>query len=192
MFGEDRFACTVLRAQQQDSTALLMLLQEFENVIVKAARRFTVPHSERGDLLQEAYIAFLLAVQQFDPTRGVPFPAYAKAKTQERVWHYIRVRNRNHSRELADNSLGDGEGEAATLLEMQPDPQAADSFCELEWRSLLTSLSEREALAVEKIVIDGLSMAELARMEGVSADTVKTWKRRALVKIRAEIKKARG
>lgn len=191
MTGADRFADIVRQAQQQDSTQLLVLLNEFENVIGGAAKRFYVPPCERGDLLQEAYIAFLLAVQTYDPARGVPFPAYAKAKTHERVWQYIRVRGRHHARELADNPLTDGEGETGTLLGLLPDAQAEEPFCELEWRSLLTSLSEREALAVEKIVIDGMSMADLARMEGVSAGTVKTWKQRALLKIREEIKKTR-
>ncbi|TCP57765.1 RNA polymerase sigma factor (sigma-70 family) [Tumebacillus sp. BK434] len=192
MTGEDRFADIVRQAQAQDSGQLLALLQEFENVIAGAAKRFYVPPAERGDLLQEAYIAFLLAVQQFDPARGVPFAAYAKRKTHERVWQYIRVRGRHRSRELADNPLSDSEDAAGTLLSSLPDPAAESPFCELGWRSLLASLSEREALAVEKIVIDGLSMAELARLEGVSAGTVKTWKQRALVKIREEIKKTRG
>jgi RNA polymerase sigma factor (sigma-70 family) len=191
MQGEDRWLPLVLRAQQQGAEALKQLLTEFENVIESAAKRFYVPHCERGDLLQEAYIGFLKAVQRFDPSRGVPFAAFAKAKTHEAVWQYMRVRGRNQTRELADSPLSDGDGEA-TLLGLLPDPRADEPFSELSWRSLLSSLSEREALAVEKLVIDGFSMADLARMEGVSPGTVKTWKQRAFVKIREEIKKTRG
>lgn len=191
MHGEDRWQATVLQAQQQDGQQLITLLDEFENVIQGAVTRFYVPPHERGDLLQEAYVAFLKAVYKFDPTRGVPFASYAKAKTHEATWQYMRVRGRNQMRELADNPLADDEGESLSLLSLLPDPQAEEPFCELEWRSLLASLSEREALAVEKIMIDGMSMAALARQTGVSADTVKTWKRRALVKIREELGKGK-
>jgi RNA polymerase sigma factor (sigma-70 family) len=175
-------------AQAGDSAALVQLLEEFDNVIQAACRQYYVPAPERGDLLQEAYLGFLHAVNTYDPQRGGPFPGYAKAKTRERVWSYIRARNRTKSRELLDGP-GGGEEEGGTLLDQLSDPHAEEPFCEEEWRSLLASLSEREVLAVEKIAIDGMSMAELARREGVSADTVKTWKQRAFAKIRAALHK---
>lgn len=186
----DPWAEVVQTAQNQDSAALLALLHEFENVIHAACRRFTVPPYERGDLLQEAYVGFLKAVQLFDPLRGATFAHFAKTKTQEAVWQYIRVRNRNRSRELMEIAATSDDGEAGVSLWDQVVATGTEEpFCELEWRGLLQGLSEREALAVEKIVIDGMSMADLARLEGVSAGTVKTWKQRAFVKIREEVKK---
>jgi RNA polymerase sigma factor (sigma-70 family) len=188
----DKWQAVVQQAQQQDSAGLLCLLHEFENVIHAACRRFTVPFCERGDLLQEAYVGFIKAVQTFDPLRGATFAHYAKTKTQEAVWQYIRVRNRNMSRELTEVAVAGDDGEAGlSLWEQVADPSSGELFCELEWRGLLHGLSEREALAVERIVIDGMSMADLARLEGVSAGTVKTWKQRAFVKIREELKKTR-
>lgn len=187
----DPWAGVVQIAQTRDSIALIRLLEEFENVIEASCRRFVLPVSERGDLLQEAYIGFLQAVFHFDAARGVPFAAYAKTKTHEATWQYMRVRNRNQSREWREAPLCE-EGEASLTLETIADPHTEEPFCEMEWRSLLTSLSEREALAVEKLVIDGLTMSELAQIEGVSAETVKTWKKRAFQKIRDEIKKTRS
>jgi RNA polymerase sigma factor (sigma-70 family) len=177
-----------VQAAREDSAALISLLQQFDNLIQAACRRFAVPAAERDDLLQEAYLGFLKAVYTFDPSKSSGFPGYAKAKTREAVWQYIRVRNRRHSRELADRPAGDGEEETnSTVLEQWPDGTSAEAFSELEWRSLLRSLSEREMLVVERIVIDGMTMAELARQERVSPDTVKTWKKRAFAKIRAEL-----
>lgn len=186
-----RWTEVVQQAQQRDSVALVRLLEEFENVIQGACRRFVLPASERGDLLQEAYIGFLKAVFTFDPRLGVPFAAYAKAKTKEATWQYIRVRNRKQEREFAGSASSAEEDGGLPILEQVADPHTEEPFCEMEWRSLLRSLSEREALAVEKLVIDGMTMAELARMEGVSPETVKTWKKRAFVKIREELKKTR-
>ncbi|MGZ4122973.1 MAG: RNA polymerase sigma factor [Tumebacillaceae bacterium] len=190
---QDHWQSIALQAQQQNSTALLRLLEEFENVIHAACRRFTVPFCEQGDLLQEAYVGFLKAVQTFDPTRGSTFAHFAKTKTQEAAWQYIRVRNRNRQREMTESLTTGEDGDTGlSLWEQLPDTGSSEPFCELEWRSLLQGLSEREALAVERIVIDGLSMADLARLEGVSPGTVKTWKQRAFLKIREELKKTRG
>lgn len=188
----DIWAPLVLQAQQHDSEQMNRLIDEFENVVQAACRRFTVPHCERADLLQDAYVGFLIAVYTFDPTRGVTFARYAKSKTQEAAWQYIRKRNRTLRREWAEGDKQGGDEDSATsLLERVPDENSAAEFSELEWRSLLASLSEREMLVVERIVIDGLSMADLARLEGVSPGTVKTWKQRAFLKIREEIKKTR-
>lgn len=186
----DRWAPIVKKAQEQDSSALLALLHEFDNLIQGAARRYQVPHNERGDLLQESYLGFLKAVYAFDPSLGKPFAALAKTQTTAAVWQYMRVKRRKASRECGEGldtptSL-DREGRE-THLDRAADPVAEAEFCELEWRELLLSLSEREALAVERLVIDGYSMADLARQEGVHPDTVKTWKRRAFAKIKEQL-----
>jgi RNA polymerase sigma factor (sigma-70 family) len=187
----DIWADVVQRAQERDSATLIHLLEEFENVIQSACRRFVLPASEQGDLLQEAYMGFLKAVFDFDPTRGVYFAAYAKAKTVAAAWQFVRARNRQQSREQTESATSSEDG-TTPMLERVADPHTEEPFCDMEWRSLLASLSEREALAVEKLVIDGLSMRELAQMEGVSSETVKTWKKRAFAKIRDEIKKTQS
>lgn len=174
-------------AARSDGAQMIELLKSFDNLIQSACRRFSVSPAERKDLEQEAYIGFLKAVRDFDPAKSSGFPGYAKAKTREAVWQWIRVRKRNHSRELADRPVGTSGEEESSLLEQWPDGHSGEAFSELEWRSLLASLSEREMLVVERIVIDGLTMAELARQEHVSPDTVKTWKKRAFAKIRTEL-----
>ncbi|PWK16238.1 RNA polymerase sigma factor [Tumebacillus permanentifrigoris] len=188
----DHWTPVVQKAQAQDSAALLELLHEFDNLIQAAARHFQVPHNERSDLLQESYLGFLKAVYTFDPARGHPFAAHAKTQTRAAVWQFLRVKNRTTSREIV-YSAGDSESsEGESPLELTVDPQAEDNFSELEWRELLASLSERQALAVQRLVIDGYSMTELARLEGVHPDTVNTWKQRAFAKIKAELKKRPG
>ena len=186
--GQQDWTAAVLAARA-DGARMIELLKAFDNLIQSACRRFSVPLAERNDLLQEAYWAFVKAVKEFDPEKSSGFPGYAKAKTREAVWQAIRVRNRNRARELADRPAGSGEEESGSLLEQWPDGHSSEAFSELEWRSLLASLSEREMLVVERIVIDGMTMAELARQEHVSPDTVKTWKKRAFAKIRAELGK---
>ena len=176
-------------AAREDGAKMIALLESFENLIQSACRRFSVPPAERSDLLQEAYWAFIKAVKEFDPAKSSGFPGYAKAKTREAVWQAIRVRSRNNARELADRPAGTSGEDESSLLEQWPDGHSGEAFSELEWRSLLASLSEREMLVVERIVIDGLTMAELARQEHVSPDTVKTWKKRAFAKIRVELGK---
>jgi RNA polymerase sigma factor (sigma-70 family) len=185
----DRWTPVVQKAQAQDSAALLELLEEFENIIKAAVGKFQVPIHERGDLLQEAYLGFLRAVSTFDPARGKPFAAHAKTQTRAAVWQYIRVKNRTTSREIVESCAGGGEdgGGGGSHLLVQADPNAEHDFSELEWRELLASLSERQALAVQRIVIDGYSLADIARMEGVHPDTVKTWKMRAFAKIKLQL-----
>ncbi|HEU4964765.1 MAG TPA: sigma-70 family RNA polymerase sigma factor [Bacilli bacterium] len=197
---EDKWADLALQAQaqmtlpsgEQDSTYLLTLLDEFENLIQGACRRYYNNPTERSDLLQESYIGFLKAVQTFNAGIGVTFAAYAKSKTEQAVWQAVRVHNRNRTREQADTAGSSDDGTRTSLLDSLPAPETDAAFSELEWRSLITSLSEREALVIEKVVVHGLSLAELARQEGVSPGTVKTWKQRAFLKIREELLRLRN
>lgn len=197
---EDPWAELVLLAQhqqtlppeQQDGSYAVALMEEFDNLIQAACRKFRTSPSDRSDLLQEALFGLVKAIYTFNPTLGFHFAGYAKAKINQAAWQFIRSGNRTRHREQPDTAAQGEDGTRATLLESLTDPQAEQAFSEAEWRSLLASLSDREALVIEQVVIDGLSMAELARRENVSADTVKTWKQRAFVKIRKELERLRA
>ncbi|MBL0385467.1 sigma-70 family RNA polymerase sigma factor [Tumebacillus sp. ITR2] len=186
----DRWTPLVRQAQQQDSAAMIELLNEFENLILSAVKRYNVPHQERSELLQESYMGFLKAIHTFDPELDHPFASVAKTQTKAAVWHYVRMRGRRQARELsASRETADGQD---SLLDLLPNssPQLHADFSEIEWHELLSSLSDREVLYVESLVFDGHTVADIARLQGVHRNTVHMWKRQAFHKIKAQLRRS--
>jgi RNA polymerase sigma factor (sigma-70 family) len=65
------------RAQTGDAAAREELIRLLLPLIHSTARRYRTEGLEQADLLQEGIVGLLRALQRFDPTRGVPFAAYA-------------------------------------------------------------------------------------------------------------------
>ncbi|KEO83307.1 sigma-70 family RNA polymerase sigma factor [Tumebacillus flagellatus] len=170
----DRWTPIVLQAQAQDPIATQQLIEEFTNLIHSAVASFRPQRDLRADLVQESYLGFLRAIHSYDPTLGFSFAAHAKSQTRAAVWHFLRVKKRTRLRE------------EICFDDIAPPALSAD-FSRLEWREMLATLSDREALAVERLFKDGCSMSELARLEGVHPDTARTWKKRALQKLKAQL-----
>jgi RNA polymerase sigma factor (sigma-70 family) len=70
----DELAC---RAQRGDDTAREELIRRLLPLVHSTARRYRTEGLEQADLLQEGIVGLLRALQRFDPTRGVPFAAFA-------------------------------------------------------------------------------------------------------------------
>lgn len=172
----------IRKAQAGDSQAMIALLEQFEP-LVRAAVALRYPKGQEGeDLLQEAYIALLRAILQYDHG-PVSFPYYAKRMVYGATWSYKRKALRISGKESPD-SVRNEDGELLSVFARIPDEHSAAAFQRPELESYLTPLSPRERLVILEVVIGGMPMAELARREGVSLDTVKVWKKRAFAKIR--------
>ncbi|MYE43574.1 MAG: sigma-70 family RNA polymerase sigma factor [Acidobacteria bacterium] len=59
--------------------------------IAKPYRRFGLPLE---DLIQEGNLGLLAAIRQFDPERGVPFPAYATGWIRQAICRAISIKSR--------------------------------------------------------------------------------------------------
>jgi RNA polymerase sigma factor (sigma-70 family) len=65
------------RAQAGDSSAQEELIRRLLPLVEATARRYRTEGLEQADLRQEGIVGLLRALQRFDPSRGVPFAAYA-------------------------------------------------------------------------------------------------------------------
>ena len=83
-----------LLAQQGDSSAQDTLIKNFiSSMKLDAAalkKKYSGLQVEMEDLLQEALIGFLRAVQTYRPSKGIQFQTYASAVTQHAMLDYIR------------------------------------------------------------------------------------------------------
>lgn len=65
------------RAQARDAGAQEELIRRLLPLVEATARRYRTEGLEQADLRQEGIVGLLRALQRFDPSRGVPFAAYA-------------------------------------------------------------------------------------------------------------------
>jgi RNA polymerase primary sigma factor len=67
----------VQRAQAGDIAAREQLIDRLLPLVSSLARRFRTEGLDQTDLIQEGIVGLLRALERYDPTRGVPFAAYA-------------------------------------------------------------------------------------------------------------------
>lgn len=67
----------VRRAQAGDTTAREQLIHRLLPLVSSLSRRFRTEGLDQTDLIQEGIVGLLRALERYDPTRGVPFAAYA-------------------------------------------------------------------------------------------------------------------
>ena len=84
----------ILRAQNGDETAKTNLLALYKPLIEKLSYGFSegLPDDDQNDLFQEASLAFLHALEQFDTEKGIAFGYFAKICISNRLTGYLRKR----------------------------------------------------------------------------------------------------
>jgi RNA polymerase sigma-B factor len=66
------------------------LVEEYQYLCARAARRFVRPNLDRADLEQVATIGLIKAVDRYDPSQQTPFEAYAWVLILGELMHYVR------------------------------------------------------------------------------------------------------
>ena len=75
--GDDEATKLAVAALGGDVRARERLLERSLPLLARVARRYRVEGLDFADLLQEAALGLLRALQRYDPRQGTPFPAYA-------------------------------------------------------------------------------------------------------------------
>jgi RNA polymerase sigma factor (sigma-70 family) len=73
----ERLRRLVMRAQRGEAVARERLIEHLLPLIESLARAHHVEGLEHRDLVHEGFVGLLRALARYDPSRGVPFPAYA-------------------------------------------------------------------------------------------------------------------
>ncbi len=168
-------------AKAGDRLASQALCERFTPLVQASVSRYREHVQEREDLQQVGYEALLRAIREFDPTQGVYFAHFAKLRVRAGVYAAVRRSETRQGREIADRRHNGAHIDL--LLANAVDAQAHHSYQTAEWSDLFHLLSPRERIAVEWTVLRDFSTKEVAAVFGVSKETVKTWRKRALKKL---------
>ena len=182
----------VALAQGGDEAALLQLVSQFEPLVLSVARRYQDVSLE--DAKQHGYLAIIDAIHGYDDSLGVPFAGYARMKVHGDVRTTMRKEWRHqgrmvYTRETDDEveSVGLAAEDKVAFINWRENPDGM--VLRTEWLDLVkhAKLSPREALSIEG-VLKGLSSTDIAKACNVSVETAKTWRKRAMRKLRAVVK----
>lgn len=181
-------------AQTGDRDSQAAVVDAFAPLIRSTATRYRDVAYE--DAIQEGYVSLLECIGSFDASRGVPFAAYAKSHVQGDVRTAMRrlwtVQGRSVTLQDYDGEDGGAGGLAGTgttdfgeLDDGSAWTAVGGGFSGVELRMMIEAagLSPREADGLRGLLM-GLTCSEIAQLQGVSVETVKTWRKRAFRKLR--------
>lgn len=141
-------------------------------------RRMVSDEQLTFDILQQSYLSIWKKAASFDPEKGKAFTWLLVVTRNQSLDHLRKIKRRGYAEELNDIY----EDETA---------RSDDSVRALMLRKLiaphLEKLSPQTAQAVILSVVHGLSSREIGERINVPTNTVKSWVRRGLEKLRADM-----
>ena len=159
---------------------------KLRDVIAKAkAAGFAQVRISDEDLVQEGMLGFLEAVKKFDPSKGVPFKAYASVCIKNRM---INAFNRNNSAAnspltgavpIDDEQLTDHASNPENIIDEAAAPAKL-------WRIVDSALSVYERRVLD-LMLEEKSYARIAELLGTSAKSVDNAVQRIRKKIRSKL-----
>lgn len=153
-----------------------------------------IPPLYYEDAYQDGCLAVLSAIRCFDPSQGIYFSKYVQMKV-----NYCFLEKGRFYQGAApepplslDAPVADAQ-DAGTLADCIADTASpvADTFIRQETLCclypLIKALPEKHRLVIEAHYFKGLSLAEIARQQNLSSNTVSTWHRRGLKFLRKNL-----
>lgn len=172
----DPIADLIGRLAAQDRRALRDLYDATAGKLFAVSYRILHDRAEAEDALQEVFTRIWLRANRFDRSRG-------RAMT----WLIAIARNHAIDRLRARPEAPAAMDEAAQMVpDTSPGPEA-QAVAGTEARRIgecIDTLEADRAAAVRGAYLDGMSYIELAERHGIPLNTVRTWLRRSLIKLR--------
>jgi RNA polymerase sigma factor (sigma-70 family) len=156
------------------------LVQEAFDLPQREARRWRHMQVDQEDLVADGYLGLAKAARRYDPSRGVPFTAFARHYVRGAIVDTIRALVRRHH--LGDGVYADVRGFSDLTPETDPGaydppdpgPTPDEAIESRERLRALATLPERERIALIRTVVDGNTAADVAEELGVSPNRVYT------------------
>ncbi len=155
------------------------LVQEAFDLPQREARRWRHMQIEQEDLVGDGYLGLARAARRYDPSRGVPFTAFARHYVRGAIVDTIRMLVRRdhlgggvYADVRAFSDLTAPGTDAAAYDPPDPGPTPDEAIESRERLRALATLPERERIALIRTVVDGNTAAEVAEELGVSPKRV--------------------
>ena len=129
------------------------------------AKKYALNRDEREELIQEGYIGLMHASRKYDDTRGLKFSTYSSYWIKRYFQEYLKKNNKRKS--------------VTRALELKEIP-SYDYKQKIE----LTGLSEIEKQLIIERYYNNKKVKDLALEYGVSRNTLTTWFKNALKKLK--------
>ncbi|MBX4896051.1 sigma-70 family RNA polymerase sigma factor [Rhizobium bangladeshense] len=158
-----------------DRLAFAALYNQTAPKLFAICLRILRDRAEAEEALQEVYISIWQRARSFQATSG-----------SSSAWLAAIARNRSIDLLRARKPVADELDSAYDLADSESDPESKAATKD-EGRRIDTCMEELEAdraVAVKRAYVKGLSYQELADQFGVPLNTMRTWLRRSLLKLR--------
>ena len=156
------------------------IYQAYEGLCVKLVNRYGLDPSYREDLMQECALELCRCVRDYNPDRGVAFPAYVSRALKYGIFGAQRKWRKGEA-----DSLDIGED---FKNDLEDDVNIEEEFCKKEdqarVREALKGLSPRQGEVLTLYYDQGLSLSEIAGFLGLAYKTVENTKAAGLKKLR--------
>lgn len=165
------------RAARGDREAEGQALKAMREMLFAIAKEWHIPGLELGDVFQEAQIAAIRAIREFDPAKGESVAAFVRMVVPRHLGHVKDSAKRRQAEPLADEIL---EQTATTPPEADGDPLDADVL-----RSVWPYLTEAERRGVVVVLME-TDHATAAHLADISKQAInKGWRTAQAVILRA-------
>jgi RNA polymerase sigma factor (sigma-70 family) len=168
------------------------LVRENLDIARREARRWRHFRGvEQADLVSEGSIGLVKAARDFDPSRGVPFRAYATLRVRGAVKDAIRTYVRRARLEdgsfAQTSSLDAPEFDDDTSPRELPDPRATveEQVIARETLRAVAALPKREAAVVYRNAVLGEHLADIGRDLGISESGAHRLAARGVARLKA-------
>jgi RNA polymerase sporulation-specific sigma factor len=174
--GRSHDADLVAQARSGSAAALRELLDAYRPLARSRASAYFLAGADRDDVVQEAMIGLLSAVQGFDPLRGASFATFAELCITRQIVTAVKTAARHKHGplndyvplSLADAAADRGDRALVRALRRKPSQDPVEQVISRERLSALqthvdTALSELE-IDVLRLHVDGRSHAEIAAL----------------------------
>lgn len=172
--SDDPVADLIAKCAAQDRAAFRMIYRDTSAKLMGVLLRILKERAEAEDALQEVYTRVWLRAARYDPAKGRGM-TWLIAIARNLAIDRLRARPEATSDDGLD-LVQDGAPRAETrLIAMGEAKRMADCFATLE---------PDRADAVRGAYLGGLSYSELAQRHLVPLNTMRTWLRRSLLKLK--------
>jgi RNA polymerase sigma factor (sigma-70 family) len=166
------------RISEGDRAALQQVYRLTSAKLFSVCLRILGERSEAEDVLQEVYLTVWRKAASFDPGRASPMTwliAIARNRSID------QLRTTRQSRRMQPIDAADNVADAA----LPADRAMEGSEANARLHACLGALAERERVALRGAFFDGSTYEEMAARMSVPLGTMKTWIRRAMIKLKS-------
>ena len=163
------------RVAMRDQKAFAVLYKRTSSKLLGVSLRIVGNKADAEEILQEVYVRIWQRAEQFAASEGPAIP-WLTAVARNRAIDFVRGRK----------PVADEIDSAYDLADLEPDPEE-QAIVKGEGRRIDRCMEELEAdraRAVRSAYVEGLSYQELADQHAVPLNTMRTWLRRSLIRLR--------